>query len=322
MGAVRSGQPASALVAARRPVEPCRLPRAAPRTWLGTSGSVRRLVPTATAVRRAESHGVALWERSPPERARARAAMQAVVGGTARAGEVEALAREHVIESRVREALFWQPWSAPALDSSSAARLRDVLAGERGVLLSSCHVGPYLLGVSVIAAHGRTTYSLAGDWLFDPPAPGYWGRRIARRRNEARARDERLVRIGGSFDLLRSLLAQREVVSVFFALPGRRETPFLGKPVMLASGSARLAVQADALVVPIRTRRSADRVWVDVSAPLDPRAFAGPDQLHEALAATHEHSILELPATMEDPNREGAWEQSADGEGWRLPHAA
>ncbi len=245
--------------------------------------------------------------------------MEAVVGGTVRSGEVEALAREHVVENKVREALFWQPWATPALEQTSAERLREVLSADRGVLLSSCHLGPYLLGVSVIAPLGRTSYSVAGTWAFDVPRPGYWGRRIARRRAQARARDERLICAVDSFAVLRALLAEGEVVSVFFAMPGGRETRFLGKSVMLAFGSARLAVETDALVVPIRTRRSGHRVWVDVSAPLDPRDFSGPEELHDALAAIHERSILEFPATLEDPNREGAWEQSASASAWLRP---
>jgi lauroyl/myristoyl acyltransferase len=245
--------------------------------------------------------------------------MEAVVGGTARARDVETLAREHVIENQVRETLFWQPWTTPALEHTSAGRLGDALSAGRGVLLSSCHVGPYLLGVSVIAAFGRTPYSVAGTWLFETPGPGYWGRRIARRRAQARARDERLICAVDSFAVLRSLLAEGEVVSVFFAMPGHRETRFLGKPVMLASGSARLAAQTDALVVPIRTRRSGHRVWVDVCPPLDPRDFSGSEELHDALAAVHERSILQLPATIEDPNREGAWEQGASMRAWIRP---
>jgi hypothetical protein len=155
--------------------------------------------------------------------------------------------------------------------------------------------------------------------------PGYWGRRIARRRQEARARDERIVHSAGSFALLKALLEEGQVVGVYFAMPGSRETHFLGKTVMLASGSARLAAATDALVVPIRTRRVAHRVWVDVGEPLDARELDGEEELHEALAAVHERWILELPASMEDPNREGAWQQSATAEAWLRPereHAA
>ena len=106
---------------------------------------------------------------------------------------------------------------------------------------------------------------------------------------------------------------------LFFALPGHGETRFLGKRVMLASGSARLAAAADALVVPVRARRRAHLVSLDVEAPLDPRDFADWQELQGALAAVHERWILELPATMEDPNRDGAWERGASAQEWIRP---
>jgi lauroyl/myristoyl acyltransferase len=314
---------ATALQQARCPVERCRTPPVTDlRTRVATSTRIRRLLPTRLMVRRAQARGRAVWAADPEERDRALRAMEAIVGGTERAHELEPLAREHVVETIVRRTLFWQPWAPPSLEQASLERLSEALHAGRGVVLSPCHCGPYLLGVSAIAPLGRTTYS-ASSWALLPPAPGYWGRRIARRRQEARARDERLVHSAGSFALLRALLQEREVVSVFFAMPGSRRTQFLGKTVMLASGSARLATETDALVLPLRTRRAGHRVWVDVAEPLDPRELGGLEELHEALAAVHERWILELPASMEDPNREGAWERSATAEGWLRPeHAA
>jgi lauroyl/myristoyl acyltransferase len=309
-------QLAAALQAARSPVALCALPPATgARTRLATNPRVRALLPTRVMVRRAERQGRGMWARDAERRARARIAMAAIVGGTERADELESLAREHIVEQKVIETLFWQPWGAPSLDRDSLANLRAALDSGRGVLLSSCHCGPYLHGISAVSALGRTTYS-ASSWALGTPTPGSWGRRIVRRREGARARDERLVHSAGSFALLRALLDEGEVVGVFFVMPGSRETRFLGKCVMLASGSARLAAEADALVLPIRTRRIAHRVWVDVAAPLDPREHSGDEALHEAIAAVHERWILELPASMEDPNREGAWEQGAGPEGW------
>lgn len=305
---------AVAVAAARRSVERCPAPGADPRTRLGTSLAVRRLVPTRLAVARAARRGAQLWEHDPQARERARGAMAAVLGGTPRAGEVEDAAREHLIEEQVKDALFWQPWR-PVLSDASRERLAAAFASGRGVLLSGCHSGPYLQGVSAAAQLGRVCYSAAGPWSFATPARGSWGRRIARRRTEARARGERLVYSVGSFPVLRELLAQGEVVNVFFVMPGGRETLFLGKPVMLASGSARLAVEAGALVLPLRTRRVGHRVLLDVGEALDARDFSGVADLHEALARAHERWIFELPAALEDPRRAGAWEGATDA-GW------
>jgi hypothetical protein len=87
---------------------------------------------------------------------------------------------------------------------------------------------------------------------------------------------------------------------------------------MLAEGSAELAVRADALVLPLRARRAGHRVWVDTGEVLDPREFAGAEDLHVALAKLHEAWILENPSAMEDPRTIG-WEHGASAEAWVQP---
>jgi hypothetical protein len=107
-------------------------------------------------------------------------------------------------------------------------------------------------------------------------------------------------------------------VFVFFDLPGPRQTRFLGKPAMLAEGTAQLSVRTGAPVLPVRARREGHEVWVEATAPLDPNDYAGADQLHEALAQVHERWILENPAAMEDP-REIGWQDGATPEAWLAP---
>ena len=296
---------------------PPRMPPASLRVRVKTSPWLRRLLPTRLVVRRAVRRGGMIWEQSPKAREDALVAMETIVAETPRAHEVAELAREHLIESEADRALFWQPWSAPSVDAQSIARLREVLSGDRGVLLSSCHLGPYHRSMSAFAALGHVPYAVAGPWFFEKPSPDYWGRRIAR---WWRGSCTRLIRSNGSFPILRALLEHGELVFLFFDMPGRHKTRFLGKPATLADGSARLAVQADALVLPLRARRAGHRIWVDVAAPIDPRDFANVDELHDALAALHESWILELPAAMADPRGFG-WAQGATPEAWVHPNS-
>jgi lauroyl/myristoyl acyltransferase len=121
----------------------------------------------------------------------------------------------------------------------------------------------------------------------------------------------------GSFRTIQALLERGESVFVAYDMPGPHETHFLGKSVTLAEGTAQLAVRADAIVLPVRTRRAGHRVWVDAAKPLDPRGLTV-DQLHHTLAAVHERWILENPAAMEDP-REIGWEHGATPERWVQP---
>jgi benzoate-CoA ligase family protein len=290
-----------------------------PPTGLGvrikTSAPLHGRLSTRLAVRRAERQGRAIWERSPADREVAIAAMETIIAATPRAGELQELARAHLLERLVDRALFWErPWSAQ-LDAISAERLQKAFSDERGVLLSACHVGPYYRLDSARPFAQRRTFLVPGPWFFESPSADYWGRRLARWRNGTRSH---LVPAIGSFRVIGALLERGEPVFLFFDLPGPRATSFLGKPAMLAEGGAQLSVRADALVLPLRARRAGHRVWVDVAEPLDPRRFAGVDALHEALAAVHEGWILENPAAMEDPRSIG-WEDGATPQAWIAP---
>jgi lauroyl/myristoyl acyltransferase len=314
----RTGNPdiEAALELARRPPKPPPMPGGELRLRLRTSPALRRAVPSRVAVAVAQRRGGRIWERDAEARERALATIEAVVAGTARAHEVESLARAHVIEREIYEELFWQPWPTARTDAESDRHLREAFHCGRGVLVSCCHLGPLFLHLSAITSRGRIPYILSAPWFFAELGPGYWGRRIARWWVEVCRRDERVVCTDGAVPVLAELLRQREVVVIYFDMPGSRATPFLGKEVMLATGTARLAAETDALVLPMRSRLAGTRGWADVGAPLDPRTIGGWEEIHAALARVHETSILELPQTLEDPNRAGAWEGGAGPGGW------
>jgi lauroyl/myristoyl acyltransferase len=312
---------AAAIARARRPVEPLRSPSTGliDRLKSVQAEASRRLLPTRVAVARAERRGRTIWKQDQEVRERARATITAIVAGTARAGEAEKLAMEHVIEDQVREAFFWRHWKTPGIDPASKQRLLEAFTADRAVLLSSCHLGPFFYGAEIVHSLGHTQYSVAAPWLFQTPPPGPWGMRLSRWSEAISARNERLIYSVGSFEVIEALLEQREIVKLYYDMPGGQPTQFLGKPVMLSGGSARLALQTDALVLPTRVRRVGHRVWMDVAQPLDARDFTSLEELHTALATAHERWILELPATLEDPNRDGAWERGATARAWTRP---
>ena len=303
----------------RRPCKPPAMPPASLGIRVRTTPWLRRVTPTRMVVARAVRQGKALWESNPEQRSQSRAAIEAIVAGTRRAGEVEALARDYTIENEAHRALFWQPWKTARLDAQSHERLRETLAQGRGVLLSSCHIGPFFHSASLGASVGRTLYTVGGPWCFEQPIPGYWGRRVVRRLQGVSMHGGRLVHSVGSFPVLHTLLREGELVLLQFDVPGSHRTDFLGKPVMLTNGSARLAFGADAPILPLRPRREGHRVWMDVQPPLDPRDFADVPELHRALAEVHERLVIELPHTLEDPHRPGFWEEGATAHAWSRP---
>jgi benzoate-CoA ligase family protein len=307
-----------ALASVERPTPAPRMPPASFAIRVKTSAWLRSVVPVRFWVSRAERRGAHTWERYSGERTQALAAMETILAGTARAGELAQLARASMVEGKIDRALFWQrPWSA-RLDGESAARLQRALSSGRGVVLSACHMGPYYRLQCVPPLDGPGTYLVPGAWFFEPPSSDHWGRRLARWR---KGTNSRLVPAKGSFRIIQALLERGERVLLFFDMPGACETRFLGKPAMLADGTAQLAIRADALVVPLRARRDGHHVYVDVAEPLDPRQCAGVDELIDTLAALHERWILELPETMADPRTFG-WEQGASANAWVAPAVA
>jgi len=310
------------LATVMRSMPPPRMPPASLALRLKTSPAIRLTVPTRLAVSRAEIKGAKIWQERGGEHDRALETITAIVSGTPRERELTELAREHVIERRALNALYWQPWSAPLLQASARARLRELLDSERGAILSACHVGPYNRSSLAIQRLGYAPFIVSGGWFFEPPPAGYWGRRLAR--SWRAARRSRLVRAERSFEQLCTLLRAGETTLIYFDLPGRRETPFLGKTATLADGTVRLACECDVPVVPIRARRERHRVWLDVGATLDPRELGDSEQLQQSLARLHEQWILETPAAMEDP-REFGWGDGATARAWSRPrsqHAA
>lgn len=307
------------LAAARAPIGARAMPRAPWRIQLKTAVPLRRLLPTRAVVSLAAARAQRRWRQSPGEREDAIAMMQAIVGSTPRAGEATELARRHAIEDAKVKALFWQPWKLARTTPESTVNVEAALASGRGILLSSCHVGPMFLHVSAFSSRGCIVYAVSAPWFFQTPSPDYWGRRLARWWNEFGARNERLVYSVGGFPVALRLLEEKEMVLVYFDMPGSRRTHFLGKPVMLASGTSQLAFKSGALVLPIRARLVGTRAWTDVAAPIDAREFPDADALHDAVAAVHERWILERPHTLEDPNRPGAWEGGAGAAEWARP---
>ncbi|HTC72238.1 MAG TPA: hypothetical protein VK655_05075 [Solirubrobacteraceae bacterium] len=315
-GAALPGDPdlSAALQRLGRRPRPPRMPPVGLRIRVKTSPLLRSLIPARTLLDRAVRHGRALWETSPEQRENAVATMTAIVAGTARAGEVEALAREHLIEREVDRMFFWRRWSCRT-DDPSTALLREALSSGRGVVFSACHSGAYYLAMRALPSRRDEQYSVVGAWFMEPPSHDYWGRRLARWRKGAHGFP---VPARGSFPTLAALLARGKLLYLFYDMPGSRETRFLGKTAMLADGTARLAAETDALVVPLRARRSASRVWVQVAPALDAREYTGAGELHRALAAHHERWILEEPAMMTDPNGFG-WEGGAGPQRWSRP---
>ncbi len=293
-----------------------KMPPAPLRVRLGTSTLLRRPIPTSLVLARAERKAHRRWRHDPDARERALATMRAIVTGTEREGELEELAERRLVEAEAWAALFWQPWRAPKIEGVSRERLLDACNSDRGVIVSGAHVGPFFSVSLALEELGIVQYVVMGDWYYEAPSHDSWGRFTARWRIGLPSMP--VVRKRGGYEILAELLRRGELTTIYFDLPGPHETQFLGKPVMLVDGTARLACETDALVLPQRVSREGSRIRVEYSEALDPRDFDNPDELHEALARVHERLILDDPAAMQDPSITG-WDDCAQPDRWSRP---
>lgn len=306
------------LAAARQIKAPPPYPRVSPPLALLTSPTLHRLVPWRLIELLGRLPALAFWYGVPSVRANSRATMDAIVGGTPRAQDAHRLARARVIEAHLLRLQYWQQPARAGIDETSRQNLAAALQSGRGVILSSCHLGPYFdVGFPLTHMEDRPYYAVAGDWFFEAPSADYQGRRLAFWWRKTQARNHHpLTRHA---ETIQAMLAAGERVVLYFDVIGRRETVFLGKPMRLADGTARLALSTGALVVPVRTRRVGAQPVIDAREALDPARFSGVAEMHQALADIHSELVLELPETLEDPRRPGAWEHGATAESWMSP---
>lgn len=283
----------------------------------------RMLVPAAVAVAYVRRRAAWRWARDEELRKASRRRIEAVVAGTSRAGAVEHLARAAALEDAAAvELLRRHRRLCEGRRRQGEAHLRDARRTARGVLVSYCHLGPFQGASSaVLATLGRAPWLFVGTWLDQPPGVGLSGRHVERWRELQRRAGARCVTTVPGDTLTRGveLLRRGEVACFLFDVRGSTDTMWLGKPVALATGTARMAHAADALVVPMVCSRRRGTVTSRFLRAVDPRDFPSPDALHRRLADVHGDAILADPAAFEDPYRLGAWETGAGPSRWSNP---
>ncbi len=197
-----------------------------------------------------------------------------------------------------------------------AEHLCTAYAQGRGVVVSFCHFGLFPGNAITVAEQtGAQVHPVAGAWLAQASPEGL-SPRARRWRAAYEAAGVRLVDADASFERLCALLAEGHIVTMAFDWPGTTATRFLGRPVSMAGGTARLAHHAGALVVPVRRTLRRGRGRATFGPALDPRDHGDRRSIHEDLAAVHERWILEDPAALEDPRRPGCWGPAATSAGW------
>ncbi len=247
-----------------------------------------RVLPAGIALPLLTMIGALEWWLRPSRRAEATAQMELVLRGTAREGEVRALARRWLGRRRAVEELLWRPDVCARARVQGAQTLEALHARGAGALVlhtHMCWIAPQVYTLS--AQHLADAIVLRID---DPPTP----LQLLYRRVFAEWGTETITS-EGSFEWILDRLLQGRRCQIAIDVPGSTACIFLDKPARLASGVAALAFASGVPIVPVHARLSGARLRVRVGDPVRPQSFADPAALTGFLADRASAEILAAP---------------------------
>jgi hypothetical protein len=195
-------------------------------------------------------------------------------------------------------------------------RLHDAVASGRPVILAGTHIGwgngfiAYNLGYRNLAC-------VSLPWLVPPDGrlprglAGYGARNL---RDRSRIAGTLFLPSGGSYNVLRGLLQQRRICILMIDIPGEHLTRMAGKNAYLRTGTARLAYETGALVVPIVGLLDRSGPTLAVHEPIDAAAAEGWEEILDDLAQIHGELVLSHPASVEPlPWMRDIWRDEGTG---------
>ncbi|MDO9497097.1 MAG: hypothetical protein Q7J48_15435 [Nocardioides sp.] len=241
----------------------------------------------------------------PAMMADAREQMRFLLERTRPDADIEAHAREYVELWMRRAELRWRPAMVCSQPVDGIERLRAARDLGRGVILNFMHHAQYEGAFPSVARSGVPSEVILHPNMLKPDAPEHMKQRV---RVGVRGCHAHGTDIGMSG--ISDLVATGKVVTIATDAPGSAELTFAGRRVKGSSGAARIAVDRDAPVVVITTRRVDGEPRLQLSEPLLPDDFAGPEALLAEMVRQHEEAFLAWPAAADNPL--GRWHQVED----------
>lgn len=275
------------------------------------AGLARRAYPVPVGLALARVRAERAW-RDPAARQGARQHLELLVGATPRAGEVDQLARRYLYETLRYRELLGRTAVTTTVPVDGLERLRAQQRAGRGVVLSVVHQGQFGAHPAAIARHGVPMSVLLGPALFGPQPATSAG--LLRRQLLAAfraGRDVTLLNARNSYDTARAVLREGGVVWLGCDLTGTTPVRFLGRTYYVPSGTARLAMDTGAPVLPVSAFRYGRLERLEVQEALRPQDHADHRALLQAVFDRHAPAVLAWPEAVERPREHFRTEPAA-----------
>jgi lauroyl/myristoyl acyltransferase len=255
---------------------------------------LRRLVPIGAVPALVRRRLDALWA-DESYRAAQQAEMEFLLGRTERAAEAAELAHAYAEQMMIRAFMRWHPGAI------TRQRVRDVHRltrrdPARPAIMSFTHHHRYDGTFGSLARHGVRSKIIVTPAITRPEA----GIAFRQHLNVARRGGE-IVPVEGGLKELAGLLAPGALMSLAPDFPGRTPVTFLGRRVLGALGTPRLAMMTDSPVILVTHRRDEHGPYLQVEEPLDPRDFTDPGPFLDEVLRIHGEAILAWPEALESP---------------------
>jgi lauroyl/myristoyl acyltransferase len=273
-----------------------------------TVAALRRAVPAPLLPLLVAVRTRLAWSRAAV-RADARAQMGFLLEHTRPEADLETVARAYVRYQARRGELRWHPRLVTRMRVKGIEHLAGARDRGHGVLLNFMHHGYYDGAFPSFARLGVRCNMVVYPYMLEPDAPLWLQQHVA------------LACIGGGRPVsaavgtegMLDLLGSGEVLAIASDVPGRTPLRFAGRDVLGSFGAARLATDAAAPVVVMTSEEDARGPYIRLHAPLEPAAFASPQELLEAMLAIHESAQTRWPEATDLPLSRWGRVEAADG---------
>jgi lauroyl/myristoyl acyltransferase len=257
---------------------------------------VRKVIPVRAVPWLVKRRGDKAWQ-SEAYRASAEAQMRFLLEFTDRADEIPVLARKYVEQVILRGHMRYHPRAItkqPVRDIEWITTKRDT---SRPVIMSFAHHARFEGMWLSLKRQGAVLTALGLAEALAPDAPELFYQHM-----KVCALGTTIIPTGGGLNAILDLLEPGMVMGIAGDLPGKTPIKFLGRDVLAASGTARVAMKSNSPVVLVTHERDDAGVpYIQVHPPIEPSDFSTPEDLIAEILLRHSRAFLAWPEAVETP---------------------